>query len=83
MQTEQSEVFLSDYDMFLLTGYKNKARQVQQLRKMGIAFFVNACGHPRVPKAVIEGQKDRQPQEKKWVPSWEPNLDALRKKVVK
>lgn len=74
MKSEQSEVFLSDYDMFLLTGYKTRSRQVEQLRKMGMAFFVNGSGKPLVAKAVIEGRNDPAPQVKKW----EPNFSVLK-----
>ena len=69
-----SEMFLCDDDMALLTGYKRKALQVQQLRRMGIPFFVNAAGQPIVAKAVVEGRKDTAPK----VPTWEPDWSKLK-----
>ena len=48
-------VFLNPDEIALLTGFHRKGRQVEQLRRMGIAFYVNGCGRPVVARAAIEG----------------------------
>lgn len=59
--------FLQAEDLALLTGRKVKSKQIEVLRKMGIAFFVNACGKPVVTVAAVEGRKEAIPQK-----IWEP-----------
>ena len=48
-------MFLNPDELALLTGFHRKGRQVEQLRRMGIAFYVNGCGRPIVARTVIEG----------------------------
>jgi len=48
-------MFLNPDEVALLTGFHRKGRQVEQLRRMGIAFYVNGCGRPVVARAAIEG----------------------------
>lgn len=48
--------FLTPDDVAILTGFKTKARQIQSLRQMGIAFWVNPAGRPVVARSVIEGR---------------------------
>lgn len=59
--------FLSADDVFALTGRKVKSKQIDALRKMGVAFFVNACGKPVVTVAAVEGRKEAA-QPKQWSP---------------
>jgi hypothetical protein len=59
--------FLSCNDLCELTGRKVKSKQIEALRKMGVAFFVNACGKPVVAVAAVEGRKVA-PQPKQWSP---------------
>lgn len=62
-------IFLNPEDVADLTGRKSKSRQVEQLRIMGIAFYVNAAGRPIVTRAAVEGQgSDRPVKPKKWQP---------------
>lgn len=63
-------MFLSDSDLRDLTGYVRRAKQVAQLRKMGIPFFVNAAGRPIVARATIEGRNEPAAKEKTWEPAW-------------
>ncbi len=49
-------LFLTSDELRELTGYAIKARQIAQLRTMGIAFRVNGCGRPVVTRAAVEGQ---------------------------
>jgi hypothetical protein len=49
------EMFLSPAELAVLTGRKVKSKQVDALRKMGVPFFVNACGRAVVARAAIEG----------------------------
>ena len=50
-------LFLQPSDIKTLTGCAHKDKQIAQLRKMGLPFFVNAGGRPVVTAAVVEGAK--------------------------
>lgn len=63
-------LFLTDEEVFQLTGYQQKARQVTQLRKQGVPFFLNAASQPRVARAAIEGKPEKMIKEKTWEPTW-------------
>jgi len=63
-------MFLTQSDLETLTGRKQKAQQIAQLRKMGIRFFVNASGHPVVPVAAVEGRKPSATEKPAWSPKW-------------
>lgn len=74
-------LFLTCEEIAELTGIKKgkngKTRnqlQVEQLRLMGVAFFVNACGRPIVTHAAIEGNKQLA-QEKS--PTWKPAIVSV------
>lgn len=43
-------------------------RQVEQLRKMGIPFHVNARGRPIIARAYFTGQRYEPPPRPKWQP---------------
>ncbi|WP_175017231.1 DUF4224 domain-containing protein [Burkholderia aenigmatica] len=49
-------MFLSSVELALLTGRKVKSKQVEALRRMGVPFFVNACGRAVVARSAIEGR---------------------------
>jgi hypothetical protein len=51
-------MFLNPDELALLTGFRRKGRQVEQLRRMGVAFYVNGCGRPVVARTVIEGRTE-------------------------
>ncbi|HEX8011918.1 MAG TPA: DUF4224 domain-containing protein [Casimicrobiaceae bacterium] len=61
-------VFLNPDELALLTGFHRKGRQVEQLRRMGIAFYVNGCGRPVVARAAIEGSAAGT-SPRRWTPS--------------
>ena len=61
-------MFLEEDQVRELTGYTIKARQIAQLRSMGITFFVNGRGRPIVTVSAIEGRK----QERTTTPAWRP-----------
>ena len=63
-----STLFLTPDELALLTGFQRKGRQVEQLRRMGIAFYVNACGRPVVARTSIEGRAAGVPP-RAWAPS--------------
>ncbi|MHB1430227.1 MAG: DUF4224 domain-containing protein [Rhodocyclaceae bacterium] len=68
-------MFLTDEDLRALTGYVHRAKQVAQLRRMGIPFFLNAAGRPVVARAIIEGGKDGPATTAKtWEPTWAATL---------
>lgn len=64
-----SDTFLSKEDVAILTGAKIKSKQIAQLRKMGLIFWVNALGVPVVPRSAVEGRASKVPILKpEWVP---------------
>lgn len=63
-------LFLTADELRELTGYAVKARQIAQLRTMGIAFRVNGCGRPVVTRAAVEGQHDQAGAPRaSWIPT--------------
>lgn len=67
-------MFLDDEELAELTGYRQAGKQVAMLRKQGIPFHVNAAGHPKVARAIIEGKHTKEPAAvKDWTPSWAGN----------
>jgi len=62
-------LFLTSIEVRELTGFAYKAKQIEQLRRMGIAFFVNGCGRPIVAVATIEGSKQQAAPPPKWEPA--------------
>ena len=67
---DRKPLFLTPDETAELTGYRKPSFQVRQLKTYGIRFFVAADGHPRVPRAEIEGGKDR-------TRHTAPNFDAI------
>lgn len=51
-----TQTFLSSDELIVLTGRKVKSKQVESLRRMGLPFFVNACGRPVVTRSAVEGR---------------------------
>jgi hypothetical protein len=66
--TGAAAVFLNPDELALLTGFHRKGRQLEQLRRMGVAFYVNGCGRPVVARAAIEGVAARI-SPRTWAPS--------------
>lgn len=61
-------MFLTKEELVILTGRTFKRLQIEQLRKMGVPFFVNAVNAPIVARATIEGRASKvEPQKPKWV----------------
>jgi len=60
------DTFLTTDAVVRLTGRRRKSKQVEQLRLMGLPFWVNAVGEPVVTVAAVEGRKE-EPREKVWV----------------
>jgi hypothetical protein len=64
-------LFLTDEEVADLTGYKQASKQVAMLRRQGVPFHVNASGHPKVARAIVEGLRASEPAKpKQWSPSW-------------
>lgn len=61
--------FLDQQALIAFTGRRQKSKQIEQLRRMGVRFFVNAAGHPVVTESAING---KQPAPKKEAPAWSP-----------
>lgn len=62
-------MFLDSGHVELLTGYKRPARQIEQLRRMGIAFFINALRRPVVPESAIDGPRGGTDAPITWAPA--------------
>jgi hypothetical protein len=62
-------IFLSQNDLELMTGKKRKSCQIESLRGMGIAFYVNASGRPVVPVSSVNTKDLNQPQKEEWKPA--------------
>lgn len=62
-------VFLTSEEIRMLTGFAQKAKQVEHLRRQGIPFYLNASGQPVVARSAVEG--GRMPDAKK---SWRPAI---------
>lgn len=60
------DTFLTTEALAVLTGRRRKSKQIEQLRTMGLPFWVNAVGEPVVTIAAVEGRKEA-PREKTWV----------------
>lgn len=52
-------IFLTKEDVAELTGWKTKAKQIQQLRTTRVIFWINGQGVPVVPRSAIEGRRDQ------------------------
>ncbi|MBR7973937.1 DUF4224 domain-containing protein [Burkholderia vietnamiensis] len=70
---EVTAMFLSSVELALLTGRKIKSKQVEALRRMGVPFFVNACGRAVVARSAIEGRTSVSGRSDSGAPSgWSP-----------
>ena len=66
---ENDSLFLSDYDLIVLTGYKKKTKQIKHLRSIGITFDINGRGKPVVRKSDIDSTSIKStpvPETKEW-----------------
>ena len=63
-------MFLTPSELRTLTGRAHKSRQIEELARMGLPYWVNAAGAPIVPRAALEGRahsrQDEQPEP--WTP---------------
>lgn len=62
-------IFLDPDDVATLTGKRTKSGQIDQLRRMGFLFYVNASGHPVVPKSSIESHSLTTVVDNEWKPN--------------
>lgn len=63
-----AEMFLTKVEIATLTGRKYKRLQIEQLRKMGIPFWINAANAPVVARATIDGNREKvEPPKPQWV----------------
>jgi hypothetical protein len=62
-------VFLDAAALRTLTGFAQKRRQVEQLRKMGVPFHVNRRGEPIVACSSVEGGRAPEKKAAAWKPA--------------
>lgn len=70
-----AELFLTDEEMIRLTGRKARRLQAEQLRKMGVPFYLNAANIPIVARVTIEGHPG---ETKKPEPVWELDMSTVK-----
>ena len=63
-----TDTFLTDEELVRLTARKVKNKQIESLRRMGIPFFINACGRPIVARTAINGLGDKSVHHPAWMP---------------
>ncbi|NMG32305.1 DUF4224 domain-containing protein [Aromatoleum evansii] len=69
---EPSPFFLTEQEVFELTGRKVRRLQIEQLKRMLIPFHVNALGRPVVTRgAIVGGLGDKNDVAKS---GWEPRV---------
>lgn len=61
-------MFLTDDEIYDLTGYRQPAAQVRWLQKNGVQHYVRSDGKPRVLPSALEEREQ---------PSARPNFEAL------
>ncbi|VVE74049.1 hypothetical protein PAN31117_04835 [Pandoraea anapnoica] len=70
-----ADMFLSPLELETLTGRKIKSKQVEALRRMGLPFFINACGRAIVARSSVEGRPDSTRDERFGArSSWHPAI---------
>jgi hypothetical protein len=67
-------MFLTDAEVADLTGYKQARKQVAILKMQGVPYHLNAAGHPKVARAIIEQRYAKAVEKaKEWTPAWVAN----------
>lgn len=61
-------MFLDEAQLVKLTGFRQKSKQIAQLRKMGVPFLINASGHPVVTE--INAKESKPEVKTEWRPAW-------------
>jgi hypothetical protein len=56
-----TSTFLTKEEVATLTGRSRKAMQIAQLRTMSLPFWINALGHPIIPRSAIDGRPSAAP----------------------
>ncbi|AVG17810.1 hypothetical protein CFN79_19120 [Chromobacterium vaccinii] len=67
-------LFLSREEVAELTGRKFKNLQIDNLRRMGISFQINASGWPIVVRSAIEPIKTSKENPSDRIKKWEPSV---------
>lgn len=70
-------MFLTQEELKKLTGYARHTKQIEQLKKQGYRFKVNALGQPLVLKAHVEELLLNQKANTKTKGRIEPDVDGL------
>lgn len=70
MTITPAAVFLDADQVRHLTGRSQPSRQIEQLRAMGVPFFINAGGRPVVACSAVDGVKP--PAATKPTSLWQP-----------
>lgn len=60
--------FLEPPELVKLTGRHHKSKQISWLRTEGVAFRVNATGHPVVTWDAVNGMSAKNPEPQGWRP---------------
>ena len=69
---EPSPFFLTEQELFELTGHRLRRLQIEQLKRMLIPFHINALGRPVVTRgAIVGGSGDK---DNAATSGWEPRV---------
>lgn len=70
-------MFLMPDQLYELTGYKQKNRQIKKLEQEGIPFIYSRYGHPKVPISYIQNLGNQgQPKRRR-----EPNFEGFKQRL--
>lgn len=47
-------IFLNEEEVFDLTGFKTKSKQVRHLARIGMTFYLSAHGVPKIPRSIFD-----------------------------
>ncbi|MET3119450.1 hypothetical protein AAKU64_003689 [Undibacterium sp. GrIS 1.8] len=63
-------IFLNEEEVFDLTGFKTKSKQVRHLARIGMIFYLSAHGVPKIPRSVFEPSSKCEPviEKSRWKP---------------
>lgn len=79
LKNKMTSIFLSKEDVATLTGAQFKTKQIEQLKRMRLPFWINAQCVPVVPRSAIDGWPEEKstPAKPVWVmPRGEPRSSS-------
>jgi hypothetical protein len=69
-----SDLFLDDEALRKLTGFAHKGKQIEQLRKMRVPFWINGRGQAVVACSAVQGVAPAPAAATKPTKGWQPRV---------